>query len=126
LPEYGRVASEGQTVPIRAPQTPVAYGANGFFVFGVLDSSATCSNTTFGDPSPGNTKDCYVLDDGFIDGRLALEGQPFTGKGTTWYGNPFVPNFLFFIGSGTCSNSLFGGDPAFGRQKSCWDGGLTL
>ncbi|WP_211251623.1 glycosyl hydrolase family 18 protein [Andreprevotia chitinilytica] len=38
----------------------VLYGANGSYTTKSLTDGAACNNGTFGDPSPGNAKHCYV------------------------------------------------------------------
>jgi hypothetical protein len=128
LPEYVFTASEGETFSLgTASSMPVAYGANGSFFSGVFTGSVTCANVPFGgDPSPGNTKRCYVLGNGFntVYGPIASEVHSFNGFESTFYGNPLVPNFVLLdSASGTCSNSFFGGDPAIGFLKSCWAAG---
>jgi hypothetical protein len=134
LVQYQFANGEGGGVHIDVPNTPVAYGAHGYFKYQTLDSDATCSTQTFGgrDPSPGNVKTCYRLN---VDGLITTEGQLYGGGGAEniFYGSALVPNFLsvYFAGqpgggvAGECSNSFFGGDPAVGYPKSCWGSPLA-
>jgi hypothetical protein len=118
---YDQVASEGQTFLASATQ-PVAYGANGRFVYQILSGSVSCNNTTFGDPAPGVPKVCYA----FGQPRQADEGQVVLFQGIDaavfYFGTGLDGNFLAKVEHGgfSCSNSEFGGDPHFGIVKHCY------
>ena len=107
--------------------TPVAYGANGKFVFAVLTGSAGCSNGFFGsDPAVGITKACYVMS----RPRIADEWQHFNSGGphVIYYGSGLNGNFITGSprvdaptqASGDCTNATFGGDPDIGVGKHCY------
>ncbi|HVW26529.1 MAG TPA: trypsin-like serine protease [Polyangiaceae bacterium] len=119
LGDYTLSASENGTMPNGFRQ-PVAYGANGKFVYGVLTGTASCSNTTFGtDPAPGVVKACYALAAPF----LTDERQNFalSSSAVVRYGSGFNGNFLTtYAASGACTSTAFQGDPHFGAVKHCY------
>jgi RHS repeat-associated protein len=55
---YVYCASENGTCSF-AGQAQVAYGTNGTFYYGTFAGSTSCSNSVFGDPTPGYAKACF-------------------------------------------------------------------
>lgn len=120
LPDYFVGAQEGGTLTSLS-NTPIAYGANGNFLYRIASGSFGCNNSAFGsDPAPGISKSCYSLAVPFIadEGASVNQGQTFT----YWYGSGL--NGLFITGAlpgnGICSNANFGGDPHVGATKHCY------
>ncbi len=120
LPGFLPVATENGALN-NLNNTPVAYGANGHFLWKVFSGSATCSLTTFGsDPAVGIAKSCYVPSFG---GFVTTENQPYNigQAATVSYGSGLNGNFLSTSQTvGTCSNAMFGGDPDVGDLKLCY------
>ncbi len=113
LADYDHAGVEGTTFSAGSDQTPVAYGANGKFVFGLFVGSAPapCTNAAFGsDPAPGVVKSCYTLN----RSRVADEGQTYrvSGSANVRYGSGLNGNFIASAqASAPCTNANFGGDP---------------
>jgi glucose/arabinose dehydrogenase len=117
-----RIATEGQPFSVTGTQI-VRYGAGANWVQR-MTGSGQCSNAFFGnDPLYGTVKACelqvIVPDPGWT--RIAVEGQAFAVSGTRtvrygvdtrWLQKPVT-------GSGQCSNTFFGSDPAYGVVKAC-------
>ncbi len=113
---------DGTTVLKGLNKTPVAYGANGYFKFAVVTGDSPCNNETFGDPSFGVVKACYVLDLG--KNYLTTENQTFNMPRGDYCpvaytsgrnGNVAVSSLC----SGSCNNATFG-DSDRGFTKYCW------
>ena len=104
--------------------TPVAFGANGKYAFAVKSGSSACNVATFGDPNPGATKSCYLMNDG--KSYLTSEGNSYyfdsTGVTCTMsYTSGRNGNVEQSPScSGTCVNSFFNGDPDPGYTKYCY------
>ncbi len=123
LPGYTFIAGEGAGFNLGSNNPyPMAYGANGRFLYALKTGSGTCNNTTFGgDPAPGVGKTCYRQ----IGVYVASEGQSFNQSNfahcMVYYtsgrnGNALTKSIL----SGTCNNTTFGGDPDYGYTKMCY------
>lgn len=94
--------------------------ANGVFNFKTINGNYTCNNATFGDPTPGVVKACYLaLPDYNV---AAQEGGTMTGLFKTPIAYGASGRFLYKIvtGSANCNVATFGSDPAFGVLKSCY------
>jgi hypothetical protein len=120
IPDYAFEATEGGTLT-GLNKTPLAFGANGKFVFTVAStSSMACTTTAFGsDPAPGVTKACYALTQPFA----ADEGGSISGSSALFYfGSGLNGNFLVTAVHGTvpCTTATFGGDPDYGNVKHCY------
>jgi hypothetical protein len=117
-------ANENGTCTFTGTRT-VRYGANGIYVTAVATGSIVCSNTAFGkDPVYGAAKTCDYSSDtvsttAWLD--CAPEGSICSVNGTrnVRYG----ANGSYFTksvaGSIACTNTAFGGDPAYGYVKKC-------
>lgn len=120
LPDYFVAAQEGGTMS-GLFKAPIAYGANGRFVYTIGNGSVACNSASFGsDPVFGVVKSCYKLAVPFIadEGSSVNQSQAFT----YWYGSGL--NGLFITaalpGNGICSSANFGGDPHPGVFKHCY------
>jgi hypothetical protein len=115
---YTWVADEGGSFSNQS-SIPVAYGANGHFVFTILNGTIACNNDTFGDPAPNAAKSCYKLK---LSRLAANEGQAFVPTvSQTIYGSGLNGNMFFSSSAPSeCSFMKFGGDPDFGFVKHCW------
>jgi hypothetical protein len=125
VPDYGTpaVAEFGTLTGLN--NTPVAFGANGQYVFKLASGTVTCGNATFGyDPKPGYAKTCYVASslNGPLGPPIADEFQNFTFSGQVDYTSGLNGNILFVrtSGAGGCNNGTFGGDPDVGMTKHCY------
>ncbi|WP_052313280.1 glycerophosphodiester phosphodiesterase family protein [Terriglobus roseus] len=81
----------------------VAYGASGSFKYGVFDGGVACTNSVFGDPKPGATKDCYyqwVASAGGASGvSVGGSAAPYDTGGGTGSGNS-GPSKTFTVRAG--------------------------
>ncbi len=118
VPDYLPFANEGATMA-GLVDTPVAYGANGKFIFKVLNGSAKCAASTFGFSPSSAPKKCYKLS----ATQLAEEGQllNFPSNTRVWFGSGFNGLFTthYVGGAEECSPAFFG-DPDFGHVKHCY------
>jgi len=120
LPGYSFGASEGGTLT-GLVKTPVAYGANGKFLYQIASGSLNCGVAGFGsDPIFGVVKTCYKIAVPFI----VDEGATIRASGTFsyFYGSGLNGNFLLAAvpNGGSCTNATFGGDPHAGAVKHCY------
>lgn len=119
LPDYAFAANENGTISGLSSE-PVAYGANGNYVFKVLSGTQGCNNSVFGDPAPGLSKTCYRL----LFHSIADEGGSIPQTSDfIYYGSGLNGFYLGGTGSsahGSCSNAAFGGDPDVGPTKHCF------
>ena len=115
---YTWAGDEGSAFSVPS-NVPVAYGANGHFVFKVLSGTIACNNTTFGDPANGAPKSCYRLKETHL---AASEGQTFSPAPLqTIYGSGLNGNMYYSAPAPRdCSSTEFGGDPDYGFVKYCW------
>jgi len=101
----------------------VRYGANGLYAYRTVTGGTPCSNSVFGDPAPGLTKQCDTSTTSTSTGSWSLcayEGATcaFTGTQQVRYGANGLYAYRTLTGGTSCSNSVFG-DPAPGLQKQC-------
>ena len=121
---WTRCANENGTCSFTGTRT-VRYGANGLYVTKIATGSITCSNAAFGgDPVYGVAKTCDYSSDTlstttWLD--CASEGQTCSVNGTrnVRYGanGSFITKSV--ATSIACTNTAFGGDPAYGYVKKC-------
>ena len=103
----------------------VAFGANGSYKYATLGSGGTaCTDAVFGDPIPGTSKACYLMDApptfntwttcSAENGTCAFTGTrevAFGANGQYFYRN---------VTNGTaCNNTVFG-DPDLNTVKACY------
>jgi len=123
VPDHGFIGTEGATLT-GLNHTPVAYGANGTFLFTVASGSLGCTSAAFGsDPAPGVVKTCYKIQDRFVaDEFNTFNAGPGPANQIFRYGDGLNGNYLVAALHGTvlCGSSTFGGDPDAGQFKSCY------
>jgi len=116
-------ASEGGACSFSGTQA-VAFGADGHFAYGVYTNGASC-NTSFGDPAPGASKNCYTsttltpLAPG-IWTPCATEGGNcgFSGTQAVAFGANGHFAYGVYSGGAPCNTSF--GNPAPGTPKACY------
>jgi hypothetical protein len=126
VPDYGApaVSEFGNLTGLN--KTPVAFGANGHYIFKILSGTVTCGNAAFGyDPMVGATKTCYVATSlsGPLGPPVADEFSSFSYSGQIDYTSGLNGNFLYLRTSGattSCTNATFGGDPDVAMTKHCY------
>ena len=128
-------AGEGGTCTFTGTRV-VRYGAGTSFVTKTFTGSVVCSNTVFGDPAHGQLKTCSYSSDlvatsstsgttatATSDGwtGCATEGGvcSFSGTHLVRYGANGYYTSKTVTGSIACTNTAFGGDPAYRQVKSC-------
>ena len=123
-----QIAVEGGSFTVTGTQT-VRFGAGSSWISMSVTGSGQCTNTFFGkDPAYGTVKSCQLVTVAATTGpvsaaptTLATEGGSFTVSGTQTVrfgaGSSWVS--MSVTGTGLCTNTFFGRDPAFGIVKSC-------
>lgn len=112
MADYSMIAADYGTFVLPTPM-PVAYGANGRFVYQIMSGNVTCLPEMFGVPDPywGVVKRCYVHGGDYS----VTEGTSFYWSGFTspcyasgLNGNVICKRWLY--GGADCTNAVFG-DP---------------
>lgn len=117
-------ANENQVCQF-AGQLEVSYGVEDKWKKLTLNGPVSCTDSTFGDPSPGKAKNCYVKFDpaDTVHRRrfCASENQlcQFPGTEIISYGTDDHTNYRILSGPVSCSDSTFG-DPNSGVKKNCY------
>ena len=111
----------------------IAYGSNGTYVYKTASNSISCSNSTFGDPTPGSVKYCYIVNQAEMINNTCPSGYSYLdwvncsaenstcyvdGLKTVRYGANGSYSYINANNSVYCSNSVFG-DPINGVTKTC-------
>ena len=101
----------------------VRYGANGAYFYKTLTGGTACTNSVFGDPVAGATKQCHIGDAAPPPSTwtfCAWEGGfcAFTGTKEVRYGANGAYFYKTLTGGTACTNSVFG-DPVAGATKHC-------
>lgn len=120
------VATEWQSFAVSGTQT-VRYGSGANWTTKtVTDAVAQCTNQYFGnDPLIGTVKQCEIAGPSGPPAatwvQVAAEGQAFGVSGTRAVRYGIDSNWVVrtVSGSGDCSNTFFGSDPAYGTVKRC-------
>jgi len=118
---YTKCADEGGTCVAQGLKY-LAFGANGKFYFrnSFPFSNISCDRTTFGgDPAPGVVKACYFANYEFKASETESTGT--SGLRNVAFGANGSFYFADINGGFTCNAATFGGDPAPGIVKSCYD-----
>jgi hypothetical protein len=113
-------AYEGGTCAVSGTQQ-VRYGANGLYAYRTVTGSTACTNSVFGDPAPGQTKQCDTGGAATSSWSLcAYEGGvcAFSGTQQVRFGANGLYAYKTLTGGTACTNSVFG-DPAPGFTKQC-------
>ena len=122
-----QLAVEGASFTVTGTQT-VQFGAGSSWITMSVTGTGQCTNTFFGhDPIFGTAKTCQLVTTGTTAPvgsapvTLAAEGGSFTvtGTQTVQFGAGSAWVQMAVTGSGQCTNTFFGKDPAYGIVKSC-------
>ncbi|MFE2427668.1 trehalase family glycosidase [Streptomyces sp. NPDC059373] len=120
---WTQCAAQNGTCSAAAGQ-PVAYGAFGAFTTVTATGDMACTDATFGDPIPGESKACYTVSGGPVGygTTCAVEADTcaFTGVQTVAYGARGRYVYKSFTGGAPCTTAAFGTDPLPGVRKSCY------
>jgi hypothetical protein len=122
LPAYRVVAGEGDPIT-GLNNTPIAYGANGRFLYRTETGSFPCTYMAFGgDPAFGYGKSCYKMSTPFTTDEPNNFNDP--SGSVVLFGSGLNGNFLSSgFSSGVphpCTSASFAGDPDFGHTKHCY------
>jgi hypothetical protein len=103
---------------------PVTYGAFGAFTTITATGVTACTDATFGDPIPGESKACYTATGGPAGYATACSAEggtcAFSGQQTVAYGARGRFLYKSFTGGTGCTTAAFGTDPLPGVSKSCY------
>ncbi|MEV0386756.1 hypothetical protein [Nonomuraea sp. NPDC050643] len=116
-------APQNGTCPAAAGQ-PVMYGAFGAFATITATGDTPCTDATFGDPIPGESKGCYTATGGPPGYATACSDETgtcaFGGQQTVAYGARGRFVYRSFTGGTGCTTAAFGTDPLPGVRKGCF------
>ncbi|TXS35497.1 alpha-L-rhamnosidase [Streptomyces sp. uw30] len=120
---WTKCASQNGTCPAAAGQ-PVMYGAFGAFTTRTATGDTPCTDATFGDPIPGESKSCYTATGGPAGYATACSDEDgtcaFGGQQTVAYGARGSFVYKSFTGGTGCTTAAFGTDPLPGVRKGCY------
>jgi len=120
---WTRCAVQNGTCPAAAGQ-PVMYGAFGAFKTVTATGDTACTDATFGDPIPGESKACYTATGGPVGYATSCADETatcaFTGQRTVAYGARGSFVYRSFTGGSGCTTAAFGVDPLPGVRKGCY------
>lgn len=120
---WTKCADQNGTCPAVAGQ-PVMYGAFGAFTTLTATGDTPCTDATFGDPIPGESKNCYTATGGPAGYATACADEDgtcaFGGQQTVAYGARGTFVYKSFTGGTGCTTAAFGTDPLPGARKSCY------
>ncbi|WP_369035282.1 MGH1-like glycoside hydrolase domain-containing protein [Streptomyces adonidis] len=120
---WTKCASQNGTCPAAAGQ-PVMYGAFGAFATRTVTGDTPCTDATFGDPIPGESKACYTASGGPVGYSTACSDEAgtcaFSGQQTVAYGARGAFVLKTFTGGTCCTTAAFGTDPLPGVRKGCY------
>ncbi|MBP8538379.1 alpha-L-rhamnosidase [Streptomyces sp. MK37H] len=120
---WTKCADQNGTCPAAAGQ-PVTYGAFGAFTTITATGDTPCSDATFGDPIPGESKTCYTATGGPVGYATACSDEDgactFSGRRTVAFGARGSFVYKSFTGGTGCTAAAFGTDPLPGVRKDCY------
>ncbi|MEU9446221.1 alpha-L-rhamnosidase [Streptomyces sp. NPDC048304] len=120
---WTKCADENGTCSAAAGQ-PVMYGAFGAFTTRTATGDTPCTDATFGDPIPGESKACYTATGGPAGYVTTCSDEAgtcaFSGQQTVAYGARGSFVYKSFTGGTVCTTEAFGTDPLPGVRKSCY------
>jgi beta-glucanase (GH16 family) len=123
---WTRCATEGGICTFSGTRQ-VRYGAGTTFFYKTATGSISCTNAVFGDPLPGQAKNCdFGASTTDTWTRCATEGGTcvFSGTRQVRYGAGTTYFYKTATGSIACTNAVFG-DPLPGQVKNCDFGAST-
>ncbi|MGW1727657.1 alpha-L-rhamnosidase-related protein [Streptomyces sp. NPDC002306] len=120
---WTKCADQNGTCTAAAGQ-PVTYGTFGAFTTLRATGDTPCSDATFGDPIPGESKACYTATGGPVGYATNCAEETgtcaFSGQRTVAYGARGIFVYRTFTGGTSCTTAAFGGtDPLPGVRKGC-------
>lgn len=120
---WTKCAEQNGTCPAVAGQ-PVMYGGYGAFTTITATGDTPCTDATFGDPIPGESKACHTSTagpPGYATVCSAEEGTcGFSGQRTVAYGARGRFVYKAFTGGTRCTTGAIGTDPLPGVRKTCY------
>ncbi|MFG2254246.1 alpha-L-rhamnosidase-related protein [Streptomyces mirabilis] len=120
---WTKCADQNGTCPAAAGQ-PVTYGAFGAFTTITATGDTPCTDATFGDPIPGESKACYTANGGPVGYATSCSTEggtcAFSGQQTVAYGARGRFLYKAFTGGTGCTTAAFGTDPLPGVSKTCY------
>ena len=100
------------------------YGAFGAFTTLKATGDTPCTDATFGDPIPGESKACYTATGGPAGYATACSDEAatcaFSGQRTVAYGARGSFVYKSFTGGTGCTTAAFATDPLPGVRKGCY------
>jgi hypothetical protein len=123
LPGYSFKVNEGDSFDLGDATYPVAFGADGRWVYKPKTGTVTCDTGAFdGDPYWGMVKSCYVFDARRVADEYGAFDLSETGAScTVYYRSDNQGNAISKpLTSGSCTNATFGADPDHGNTKHCY------
>ena len=103
---------------------PVTYGAFGAFTTITATGDTACTDASFGDPIPGESKSCYTATGGPAGYPTACSDESvtcsFSGQRTVAYGARGSFVYKSSDGGTGCTTAVFGTDPLPGVRKACY------
>jgi len=121
----------GLTAPIRTKDVvsleQVRYGIHGKYKYKDATGSISCTDVSFGDPTPGIPKDCWYNGDKGMNKKgpwqyCAMQNSVcggFSGAKTVIYGARGKFFYKVLSAGFVCTDSVLG-DPTPGTVKDCW------
>ncbi|MFJ2202570.1 MGH1-like glycoside hydrolase domain-containing protein [Streptomyces violaceusniger] len=120
---WTKCASQNGTCPATVGQ-PVMYGAFGAFTTSTATGDTPCTDATFGDPIPGESKACYTATGGPPGYATACSAEggtcAFGGQRTVAYGARGRFVYKSFTSGTSCTTAAIGTDPLPGVSKTCY------
>jgi hypothetical protein len=120
---WTKCADQNGTCPAAAGQ-PVTYGAFGAYTTITATGDTPCTDATFGDPIPGESKACYTATGGPVGYAASCSAEggtcAFSGQQTVAYGARGRFLYKAFTGGTGCTTAAFGTDPLPGVSKTCY------
>ncbi|MDL5033241.1 M4 family metallopeptidase [Pelomonas sp. APW6] len=97
----------------------VSYGSPSTYFRKFANGSQACNNASFGDPTPGKVKSCYVTGTAYTACASENGTCSFTGRRLVVYGAGSSFTSRVTTGPVACNNATFG-DPVPGTVKACY------
>ncbi len=97
----------------------VSYGSPSTYFRKFANGSQACNNASFGDPTPGKVKSCYVTGTAYTACASENGTCSFSGRRLVVYGAGSSFTSRVTTGPVACNNATFG-DPASGVVKACY------
>jgi hypothetical protein len=121
---WTQCASQNGSCAVTGAQ-PVAYGANGAYIFGTSNGAIDCDVSTFGnEPIYGTEKQCYSRTGPPVGYPIKCAEETkncsFANEQTVAFGANGTYLYRTFTGGTPCTVSVFGADPLANVPKFCY------